>query len=608
MKHRVVQTHSNQFLFMGKTTKETALGVFRSCDLQELDVSSCPTVVVWYALCIQQAFEKRSQKSSCILRGWYSLLVSNAFNAALFQGFKRSLLRSFRLHSNFSHKGQSMRKSKSSLVLLTFVILQFPLSAWGEIPVLIRFRENPRQADAALIARNGGRVHRQFQLVPAVAATLPARAIAALRATPGVEAVELDGTVELHDYDTVWGVKRIRAPIVHSGLWVEDGAEPAPILATGVRVAVLDTGVDYHHLDLAPNYMGGYDFVNNDADPWDDHGHGTHVAGTVAALLNGIGAVGAAPEVDLYALKVMNANGTGSWSAVLAALDWAVQNEMHIVNLSIGSSVDPGTTVQAAFDNAYAAGLVIVSSAGNSGLGEDTVGFPAKYESVIAVASTTTSNSRSSFSSTGPDVELAAPGSSIYSTVSGGGYGWKSGTSMAAPHVAGTAALVIASGIIDLDGDGRINDEVRWVLQSTAVDLGPEGRDDHFGYGLIDAVAAVQLAAGEEDDQIEEPEPVEPEPVAPIFDAPSNLTATASGREVTLTWQDNSNVEEAFEVYCGVRIRGNNYDWNHLTYVDADTTTLVTTMSSGGTYRFRVRAVAGDETTAWSEQVQIRVR
>jgi subtilisin len=496
-----------------------------------------------------------------------------------------------------------MRTSNLTLILLTFVVLQFPLSVLGDIPVLIRFRGKPRQPEAALIARNGGRVHRQFQIVPAVAATLPARAIKALRAAPGVASVELDGQVELHDYNAVWGVQRIGAPIVHSGLWVEDGAEPAPILGTGVRVAVLDTGIDYTHLDLGPNYRGGYDFINNDDDPWDDHGHGTHVAGTVAALWNGIGVVGVAPEADLYALKVMDNNGSGSWSAVLAALDWAVQNEMHVVNLSIGSSVDPGTTVQTAFDNAYAAGLVIVSSAGNAGLGEDTVGFPARYGSVIGVASTTTSDTRSSFSSTGPDVELAAPGSGIYSTVLGGGYGWKSGTSMAAPHVAGTAALVIASGIIDLDGDGRVNDETRWVLQAAAEDLGLEGRDDDFGYGLIDAVAAVQLAAGEQDEEEEEPEPVEP-----IFDAPSNLTATESGREVTLTWQDNSNIEDAFEVYCGIRIRGNLYNWSHLTYVDPDTTTLVTTMSRAGTYRFRVRAICGSETTAWSNDVQLRIR
>ncbi len=105
-----------------------------------------------------------------------------------------------------------MRKAKWLLILLTLMLVQLSPSAWGEIPVLIRFHENPRQAEAALIARNGGRVNRQFQLVPAVAARLPARAIEALRAAPGVAAVELDGTVELHDYTTVWGFRGLVPP------------------------------------------------------------------------------------------------------------------------------------------------------------------------------------------------------------------------------------------------------------------------------------------------------------------------------------------------------------------------------------------------------------
>jgi subtilisin len=496
-----------------------------------------------------------------------------------------------------------------AVILLTFVCLQIPLIALGDVPVLIRFRQGaPGQAEAALVARNGGQVERQFTIVPAFSAKVPARAIAALRAAPGIDAVELDGQVELHDYNNVWGVRRIGAPVVHAGQWVGDGQDPAPILGTGIRVAVLDTGVDYFHLDLAANYRGGYDFVNNDNDPWDDHtaGHGTHVAGTVAALCNGLGAVGVAPEVDLYALKVMNSSGSGSWSAIIAALDWAVQNGMQVVNLSLGSSTDPGTIVRDAFNNAYAAGLIIVSSAGNAGLGENTVGFPAQYDSVIAVASTTSTDARSSFSSTGPAVELAAPGSSIYSTMPGGGYALKSGTSMAAPHVAGAAALVLASGIIDLDGDGRVNDEVRLVLQTTAEDLGTAGRDDYFGFGLIDAPAAVYLAAGQQSD---EPDPIDPiQPIDPIFDAPSNLTATASARTVSLTWQDNSNVEDGFEVQFGVRIRGNSYNWYNSVMVGPDTTSLVSTVPGSGTYRFRVRAVWGTQTTAWSNEVQLSIK
>jgi subtilisin len=510
-------------------------------------------------------------------------------------------------HTN-SIEEMTMRRLHLVALLLVFLSLQIPSFAQADVPVLIRFDERPGQAQAALVARSGGQIKRQFQLVPAFAATLPAPAIAALRAAPGVAAVELDGTLELHDHATVWGVSRIGAPIVHSGLWVGEGQEPSPILGTGIRVAVLDTGIDYLHLDLAANYRGGYDFVNNDSDPWDDHGHGTHVAGTVAALWNGVGAVGVAPEADLYALKVMNSSGTGSWSAVVAALDWAVQNEMHVVNLSIGSPAHPGTIVKAAFDNAYAAGLVIVSSAGNAGLGENTVGYPARFETVIAVGATTSSDTRSSFSSTGPDLELAAPGSSIYSTTRGGGYGLRSGTSMASPHVAGAAALVLAAGIVDLDGDGRVNDEVRWVLQTTAEDLGLEGRDEHFGFGLVDVAAAVQLTSPQDGGEEPGDDDPPPPPPAPVFEAPSNLTATASARQVTLTWQDNSNVEDCFEVYCGVRIRGNQYSWSRLAYVDADTTTLETTMANGGTYRFRVRAVWGGQTTDWSNDVQLSIQ
>jgi subtilisin len=185
-----------------------------------------------------------------------------------------------------------------------------------------------------------------------------------------------------------------------------------------------------------------------------------------------------------------------------------------VVNLSLGSASDPGTTVRQAFTNAYAKGLVIVASAGNAGSGTDTVGFPAKYDSVIAVASTTSSDGRSNFSSTGPAVEIAAPGSSIYSTDLGRGYYTASGTSMAVPHVAGVAALILGAGISDLNGNTFVNDEVRWVLQTTANDLGTEGRDEWFGFGLADAEAAVWLAANANSDN--------PPPVPAVFDPPPN--------------------------------------------------------------------------------------
>ena len=168
-----------------------------------------------------------------------------------------------------------------------------------------------------------------------------------------------------------------------------------------------------------------------------------------------------------------------------------------MANFSLGSSTDPGTTVRAAIDRAAAAGIVVICSAGNSGAGADTVGFPAKYTSCIAVASTTSSDSWSSFSSTGSGVDIAAPGSSIYSCRMGGGYTTMSGTSMAAPHAAGAVALLLGAGVSDTNGNGIVNDEVRSLLQSTAVDLGTAGFDNYFGYGRINVEAAlVTLATG----------------------------------------------------------------------------------------------------------------
>ena len=465
------------------------------------------------------------------------------------------------------------------------------------VPVLVRFHAQPNQVDAERISLQGGVVTRQFQVVPAFAARVPAAALAGLRAAPGVAAVELDLEVAAHDYANVWGTVRVGAPEVHNGAWVGSGEQPQPIDGRGVRVAVLDSGVDYNHPDLVHAYRGGYDFVNNDNDPWDDHSHGTHVAGTIAAGINGFAAAGGAPGVDLYALKVLNSSGSGSYSAIISAIDWSINNNMQVLNLSLGSSTDPGTTVRQAFDRASAAGLVVVASAGNAGSGSDTVGYPAKYESVIAVASTTSTDARSSFSSTGPAVELAAPGSSIYSTVPGGGYATYNGTSMAAPHIAGVAALLLEAGVVDFNGDGRVNDDLRIIMQSTATDLGSAGRDNSFGYGLANAPLAVWFSANPGDGG--------PPPPSPTFDPPSNLTGTALGSTVSLTWQDNSSVEDGFELTYGSG-KGRAFRWQPPVWIPADTTSWTLSLPDE-TYRFRIRAVRGAEVTDWSNEISLKV-
>ncbi|PIR82419.1 peptidase S8 [Candidatus Kaiserbacteria bacterium CG10_big_fil_rev_8_21_14_0_10_59_10] len=382
--------------------------------------------------------------------------------------------------------------------------------------VLIGFKNIPGFAEHTLVRAHGGAVTKSFHLVPAVAASLPSAAIRALERNPLVSVVEIDGeftaighSVEL---DNTWGVAHVGAGSVHHD----------SVVGTGIKVAIIDTGIDYTHSDLGANYAGGHDFVNGDNDPMDDNGHGTHVAGTAAALLNGAGVVGAAPEARLYGLKVLNASGSGSFSDVIAALQWAVDNGVSVTNNSYGSSRDPGTLVQAAFDNSAAAGVLHIAAAGNEGNcpgNRNTVGYPARYASVVAVAATDKNDKRPCFSSTGPDVELSAPGVSITSTYLGGSYATGSGTSMASPHVAGVAALVMAAG-------EQSASAVRQILRDTAK---PLGDSNHYGHGLIQAVAAV-AAVGDSspppDDSEPEPEP-EPAPEEPT-DEPDTTTAVVS--------------------------------------------------------------------------------
>lgn len=348
------------------------------------------------------------------------------------------------------------------------------------VPVIVGFRDRP---DPELIRSHGGEVKCVYRLIPALACSLSREAIEALKSNPRIAYVEPDLEVRAIDteLESSWGVGRIGAGIVHG---YNKG--------TSVKVAVLDTGIDYTHPDLDANYKGGYDFVNSDADPRDDHGHGTHCAGIIAAEDNGVGVVGVAPEAWLYAVKVLDRRGSGYLSNVILGIQWSVSNGMQVLSMSLGTSTYSESLRQAC-DAAYQAGLVLVAAAGNSGDGNpatDEYSYPAAYDSVIAVGATDRNDRAPSWSNSGPYLELAAPGVSIYSTLPtyrvtltatyGLSYGTLSGTSMACPHVAGTAALVIASGISS-------NEEVRLRLQSTADDLGPEGRDKVYGYGIVDA-------------------------------------------------------------------------------------------------------------------------
>ena len=377
-----------------------------------------------------------------------------------------------------------------SIALAVLVSSIIETAAWAQqanrVPVLIGFNRQPGPAEEAIVRRAGGSIKYTYHLVPGIAASLPENAIDALRRNPNITTIEPDGLFHKIDaeLDNTWGVKRIGAGTVHA----------AGNKGLNIKVAVIDSGIDYTHPDLGGclgagcKIAGGFDFVNNDADPMDDDGHGTHVAGTVTAWDNDIGVVGVAPEAKLYALKILNSSGSGSFSDVIKALQWVVDNGIKITNNSYGSSGDPGTLVRAAFDNSYDSGVLHIAAAGNSGScggKNDSVGYPAKYSSVVAVAATNQSDARPCWSSTGSAVEISAPGVTIKSTKMGGGYVEFSGTSMASPHVAGVAALLLGTGA------SLNNAQIRDILTSTAQDLGAQGRDKLYGYGLVNAAAAV---------------------------------------------------------------------------------------------------------------------
>ena len=324
-----------------------------------------------------------------------------------------------------------------------------------------------------------GKILHKYSLLPTVLAVeVPVSALAGLSNNPQITSIEEDILVQTVGKPAPsspaqivpWGVDRIDAKL-------------SPATGLGVKVCIVDTGIKKNHADLQANILGGKNFVAKgatiDANKWDDdNGHGTHVAGTIAALNNAIGVVGVAPRASLLIAKVLNRQGSGYLSDVIAGVDWCVSQNAKVISMSLGTSSD----IQAqhdAVDVAYATGALIVAAAGNDYGG--SVIYPAAYSSVIAVSATDSNNNLAAFSNIGPEIELTAPGVNILSTWYDGSYTTLSGTSMATPHVSGVAALAWELNPL------MSNVEIRTLLQNTADDLGAVGKDISFGYGLVDA-------------------------------------------------------------------------------------------------------------------------
>jgi thermitase len=358
-----------------------------------------------------------------------------------------------------------------------------PAYAPGEILVKFKLAVGALGAQNTLAAQ-GLQVTGAIQSIDVLKVTVEPgqelETIARLQREPGVLYAEPNYIAFAFDtipndplYGNQWGLPKINGP----------AAWDITAGSSDVIIAVVDTGIDLDHPDLScpGKLMTGKNFVSPGSPPDDDHGHGTHVAGIASACTNNaIGVAGVAWGARLLPVKVLKSDGFGTYDALASGITYAVDNGADIINLSVGGAGN-SSTLSDAVQYANNRGRLVVAATGNS---NGPVYYPAAYPEAMAVAATDSFDQRLGFSNYGPETDIAAPGGGIYSTLIGG-YGSLSGTSMATPHVAGLAALIWS-----LKPD-LPHDQVRNIIQATAVDLGTPGKDDFFGYGRINAWRAL---------------------------------------------------------------------------------------------------------------------
>lgn len=479
--------------------------------------------------------------------------------------------------------------------------------AGGHAPgeILVTFKLDVSEATkAAVHARHGVRRLRvgygnAFEVVAAVAGNEEALA-QAYASAPEVLYAEPNYRVHAHlspndpQFSFQWHMPQVK---VQPGWDVSTG--------TGVVIAVVDTGIRLSGSQdgFANPLVAGYDFVNNDADPTDDEGHGTHVAGTVAqATNNALGVTGVAFHSRLMAVKVLGADGTGTVEMVSNGIRFAADNGAQVINLSLGRPPQFGSspTERAAVQYAINRGVVVVASSGNEG-SRQGVGYPARYDEAVAVGATRFDKGVPSYSNRGAGLDLVAPGGDnkdqnrdgyvdgvLQETFGSDGawaYWFYIGTSQAAPHVSGAAALLIANGV----GSGLVGADkvtaIRNVLETTAQDLGKSGYDDTYGWGLLDIQAALGSA------------PPPPPPADTTPPVSSNVQATnITDSSATITWTTNepatSRVDYGLDATYGSTVADS-------TLVTAHSLTLIG-LSASTTYHYQVASADGAGNSASS--------
>jgi subtilisin len=358
------------------------------------------------------------------------------------------------------------------------------VGAAAEGDATVRVNVGVRDGGGTAVRGVAESVHRTYAF-DAITATVPRGVVADLRAREGVRYVERDGEVGtgavLRDSDdgdqsVPYGIDRV-------------GATEVDATGAGVDVAVVDTGIDATHPDLLGRVGGSWTTVGS----WvagtrapagqDDNGHGTHVAGTIGATDDGAGVVGVAPEVTFHAVKALTAAGVGYVADIARGIELATDRGWDVVNLSVGTTSESGTRLlRDACEYARARDVVLVASAGNHGPCENCLNAPGSLETTIAVGATDRDDRVAAFSSTGPGVDIAAPGVEVRSTFIGATHTYRSGTSMATPHVTGAAALLRAAGHDAASIERR--------LRATAEDIGKSPSET--GAGLLDVAGALE--------------------------------------------------------------------------------------------------------------------
>lgn len=349
----------------------------------------------------------------------------------------------------------------------------------GSKRYIIKFKTSTTN-EKQVVSKYSGGFKQQFKHFNVSVADMTPKSLASLKKDSNVDYVEEDGIVKISSTSTSvsslstsltdWGVSDIKAP----ASW------QSGITGKGIKIAIIDTGAGPNS-DLT--VTGGTNVISGSTTTSyaDDNGHGTHVAGIIAAQgLNG-GVEGVAPGASIYAVKALDSTGSGYTSDIISGIDWAIDNKVDIISMSLGSS-QSDVSLQSAVDTAYSDGILVVAAAGNDGNTAGTgtnVEYPANYSSVIAVGAVDSTNTRAYFSSTGSKVEVSAPGVDIESTYLNNGYEQMSGTSMATPFVAGDLALLKQEYASDT------NVQLRQLLDNNVSDLGASGRDALYGFGLI---------------------------------------------------------------------------------------------------------------------------